>query len=92
MGSFDNSLFPEVIEIDGENWLFESVSCGQHKEIELEHYFINKKLFDVLTVIWGKWHLKEITSRADLAIIDEVLAISQDIPELAKKAIKIINN
>jgi hypothetical protein len=91
LDNFDNSLFDLSVEVDGTDYLFSSNSCGQHEEGALAHYFIDPKLYNAIMAIWKRWHLKEITSGSDLAIIDEALAIKQDHEALAIEAIKIIN-
>lgn len=92
---FDNSLFDEEITIDGVEYLFESCSCGQHEVEDLKHYFIDRKLFDLLMKIWKKYHLKKYElekSGSDMAIVEEALSINQDYTALALEAVNIINN
>ena len=59
LSTLDLSLYPEKIEIDGNTYVFESGSCGQHREKRLEHYFIPRNIFDKLNRIWDKYHLKK---------------------------------
>ena len=77
----DCSLYPEWFCIDGEDWYFESVACGQcdPRQYGMERY-INKKAFDDLMELWDQYHLRDIsddgmmkmhTVRKALASIDE---------------------
>lgn len=93
LSGFDNSLFDAEIEVNGEDWLFESSSCGQHQEKELAHYFIDKFLFDNLMRLWDTYHLKQApTEGRDLGILDGALLIEQDIEAEAKRAVELIND
>jgi len=85
LSGFDNSLLDNEISVNGENWLFESQSCGQHEEEELKEYFIDKELFSSLMDIWKKYHLKE-----ENPILPEIP--NQDIDELLERAILLIEN
>jgi hypothetical protein len=60
MSMIDNSLYPETITANGEDYIFESGSCGQHEEKDLKEYFLPKKTFHQLMRIWKKYHLKKV--------------------------------
>ena len=84
LAGIDNSLFEEEVEVDREDYIFESGSCGQHEEEDLKHYIIDKKLFTSLMAIWKEYHLKEVA--VELPVLPE-----QDLSAEAIKAIKLIN-
>ena len=100
MGSFDNSLFDESVDVEGETYLFESGSCGQHQEETLKHYFIDKQLYNVLMEAWDKYHIKNMKGRPLLVnhgaeTIEwwlENKLEKQNIEALAMQAITFINN
>jgi len=60
LDGFDNSLFDIEVEVDREEWLFASSSCGQHEEYRIKHYFIDRLAFQNLMRAWKKYHLKDI--------------------------------
>jgi len=82
--ALDNSLFSEIVDVDGVEYGFLSESCGQHQERELKHYFLDKKTFDLLMLYWDKYHLKNFSPA--MPELPE-----QNINELAIEAIRIIN-
>lgn len=81
----DTSLYNNTVEVNGIEYVFESGSCGQHEEIDLKHYFIDKKLFDDLMKIWKRYHLQKVNPT--LPVLPE-----QDENKILKKAIRIIND
>lgn len=56
----DCSLYPDTIKVDGEDWMFESGSCGQHDLRGEMEVYINKEAFDSLIKLWDEYHLKPI--------------------------------
>jgi len=93
LAGFDNSLFDEFVEVDGQEYIFKSKACGQHKEKNLKHYFIEKEVFNILMNIWSQYHMKTIPTYEPVATtIKNIMKIKQDISALAVKAIKLINN
>jgi hypothetical protein len=56
----DNSIFNITVEVDGEEYIFESQSCGQHEEKTLKHYFISQNDFKMLLKAWELYHMKDI--------------------------------
>ena len=56
----DISLFPENIEVNGTEYVFESGSCGQHEEREFKKMFIDEKAFSEFMKLWEQYHLKEL--------------------------------
>ncbi len=57
--TLDNSLYTDVYEIDGEDWGFLSLSCGQHEQKVLKYYTLPKIFFNNLMQLWKDHHLKE---------------------------------
>lgn len=53
----DNSLYYEEVELNGENFIFESGSCGQHEEDSLLVYSIDEIFFSEIMAFWKKYHL-----------------------------------
>lgn len=93
LSGLDTSLFSETVALEnGTEYVFESGSCGQHKEKELKHYFINENLYKQLLKIWDRYHLKELPENSAMSIIEETKEIKQDFVEEAKRAILLINN
>lgn len=96
LAGFDTSLFDEEVEVDGQEYIFESMSCGQHEEENLTKYFIDKTLFDALMALWKSNHLKpttKLTAKQNALIAQaESIANSQDITALAIEAVEFINN
>jgi hypothetical protein len=80
----DNSLFDEEVEVDGDTYIFESGSCGQHEEHDLKHCFIPEQTFNDLMSIWKEHHLKEVE-----VILPELP--EQDMTAEAIRAIELIN-
>lgn len=99
LAGFDNSLFPETVTVDDDEYIFESGSCGQHEEFRIKHYFIDKMVFQNLMRAWKQYHLKPVdmyevslpgngtTVGYDLDSIPE-----QDFQGLAMQAVKLINS
>lgn len=59
--AIDCSLYPEVVEVEGAHYYFESGGCGQHdtREKGMDKY-VNKEAYDLLHELWDEYHLKEI--------------------------------
>lgn len=59
--ALDCSLYPEIIDVDGTDWYFESSSCGQHdtREDGMDEY-VNEEAYNLLHELWDKYHLKPI--------------------------------
>lgn len=60
--AIDCSLYPEVIEVDGVHYYFESSSGGQYDTRKDMEFYTNKEAYDLLIELWDKYHLKEIDS------------------------------
>lgn len=60
--AIDCSLYPEVIEVDGVHYYFESSSGSQYDTRKDMEFYTNKEAYDLLIELWDKYHLKEIDS------------------------------
>ena len=61
-GAIDCSLYPETYTIDGIDWYFESMSCGQHDTRGEMAEYVNEDAYNVLHELWDKYHLKQVDS------------------------------
>lgn len=85
--AMDCSLYPEIIEVDGVNWYFESGSCGQHdtRKDGMEEY-TNKNAYDILHAIWDEYHLSDIRKHGGEANIRECIEdITKILSEIDEK-------
>lgn len=58
--ALDCSLFPEHYVIDGDDWYFESGSCGQHDTRDEMDEIINIDAYNALHDLWDNYHLKAV--------------------------------
>ena len=58
--AMDCSLYPETVEVNGNDWYFESGSCGQYDSRGDMEVYTNKEAYDLLHDLWDEYHLKEI--------------------------------
>lgn len=88
----DNSLMPDQVTFNGEDWIFESSSCGQHQEKELKHYFIDENLYILLMGLWDRYHLKQAPSKdiGAYSVMERAFQLEQNREETLIKAIEII--
>lgn len=79
LSGIDRSLYEDIIDVDGVEYVFESMGCGQHKEDVLQKYFIDETDYKILMSIWNKYHLKDISilnmNTEERAIIDRMLEL-----------------
>ena len=61
-GTIDCSLYPEVYTIDGIDWYFESMGCGQHDTRGEMAEYVNEDAYNVLHELWDKYHLRQVDS------------------------------
>lgn len=59
-GTFDCSLYAECYTVDGADWYFESVCCGQHDTREEMAEYVNESAYNRLYELWDTCHLKEV--------------------------------
>jgi len=72
LAGFDNSLYAEELEVNGDQWLFESGSCGQHHEQNLKRYYIPEVYFDKLLAMWKTHHLKKENPLGLTGLLDDL--------------------
>ena len=56
----DLSLFPEQIEVKGDEWVFESAGCGQVETRNTMNEYIDKDAYMRLMELWDTYHLQRI--------------------------------
>ena len=74
----DISLFPEQVEINGDEWVFESVSAGQIETRSLMDEYVNEDAYMRLMLCWDNFHLKQV----DDDTIKEVETIIEQLNEV----------
>ena len=77
----DISLYPDSIEVDGNEWYFESACCGQYDTREEMEFYVNETLYNRIIELWDKYHLKEI----DNPIVEEVNSILNELEQINKE-------
>ena len=99
LSGIDTSLYEGDVEVGGETYVFQSSSCGQHKEKELKKYFIKEQEYRDILDAWDKYHLKDIELNTALVsmkmysleyVLDNIE--KQNIPALLAQGITFINN
>lgn len=60
-GTVDCSNDIDWVTIDGDDWAFELVSCGQHDTRGEMFEFIDQAAYDELHKLWDKYHLHALT-------------------------------
>ena len=75
--AIDCSLYPEIIEVDGEEYCFESGSCGQHDTREEMEVYTNREAYDLLHKLWDENHLHKVDENiiAKVQELDEMLSV-----------------
>lgn len=79
--TFDLSLFPEEIEIDGETWYFESSSCGQCDTKGEMEFYVNEEVYNKLYDLWTNYHLKEVGEGVETEI-EYILKEMENVDEM----------
>ena len=83
METLDCSLYPEIIEVDGEDYIFISTSCGQHDTRDEVDDFVDKKLYDDIHILWDNYHLKNIEGNEEAmnlykSVLDRMREIDEE--------------
>ena len=60
-GTINCSPDIDWVDVDGEDWAFELVSCGQHDTRGEMVEFIDQAAYDELHELWDKYHLHTLT-------------------------------
>lgn len=61
--AYDTSIYPNTITCDdGNEWYFESSSCGQHdvRKDGIKNLVVSKECFDTLMYLWDHYHLEKL--------------------------------
>ena len=74
----DLSLFPKEVELNGDEWVFESSTCGQVETRGLMDKCVNEDAYYKLMTLWQDFHLKQI----DDDTIKEVETIIEQLNEV----------
>ena len=74
----DISLYPNSVEVDGNEWYFESSACGQCDTREEMEFYVNENLYNRIIELWDEYHLKEI----DNSIVEEVNSILNELEQV----------
>ena len=77
----DISLYPNSVEVDGNEWYFESACCGQYDTREEMEFYVNETLYNRIIELWDKYHLKEI----DNPIVEEANSILNELEQINKE-------
>ena len=73
----DLSLFPEQVEINGDEWVFESAGCGQVETRNTMSEYVDKYAYYKLMTLWQDFHLQTIDD-------DTVKEVETIVSELTK--------
>jgi hypothetical protein len=70
----DCSLYPEIIDVDGVDYYFESGSCGQHDTRGDMKEYVNEDAYNLIHKLWDKYHLKNVSNVGEdvTAIVDKL--------------------
>lgn len=74
----DISVFPEEVEVNKDNFVFETVSCGQCETRNLMSEYVDEESYYKLMTLWDNYHLKTI----DDDTIQEVETIIEQLNEV----------
>ena len=74
----DLSVFPEQVEINGDNFIFESAGCGQIETRNVMSEYIDKDAYMRLMELWDNYHLQPV----DDDIVKEVETIVSELTKV----------
>lgn len=83
METLDCSLYPNIINVDDEDYIFVSSSCGQHDTRDEVEEFVDKKLYDDIHELWDNYHLKNIEDNEEAmnlykSVLDRMKEIDEE--------------
>ena len=82
METLDCSLYPKIINVDDEDYIFVSTSCGQHDTRDEVKEFVDKQLYDDIHTLWDNYHLKNIEGNEEaMELYKSVLNRMKEIDE-----------
>lgn len=76
MDTIDCSLYPETYTVDGIDWYFESMGCGQHDTRGEMAEYVNRDAYNELYSLWSKHHLHKIECYKEVEHIAHVLSLT----------------
>lgn len=66
--ALDCSLYPECYAVDGADWCFESIGCGQNDVRDEIEEIINPDAYNLLHELWDNYHLKKVDNEVILQV------------------------
>ncbi len=66
--ALDCSLYPEMYDVDGDDWCFESSGCGQHDTRNWMEEIINPTAYNLIHELWDNHHLNQV----DESVVNQV--------------------
>ena len=82
MDTVDCSLYPEILDVDGEEYIFISSSCSQHDTRDEVEEFVDEELYNDIHELWDNYHLKNIENNEEtMDLYKSVLDRMSDIDE-----------
>lgn len=88
--AYDTSLYPNnVCRDDGNEWYFESSSCGQVdvREDGMKNLVINNNTFNELMRLWDNYHLKKLPE-TEMKVYDAIMRELEEVSEDEESLIK----
>ena len=80
MDLLDCSLYPEIINVDGEDYIFVASSCGQHDTREGDEMIeiVDQTLYDDIHDFWDNYHLQNIDDNIEAIELYESIVARMD--------------
>ena len=81
--AYDTSLYPGSVYCDdGNEWYFESSSCGQCdvREDGIKNLVVDKNIFDELMRLWDNYHLKKLPE-TEIKVYDAIMRELEEVSE-----------
>ena len=84
MDTVDCSLYSEILDVDGEEYIFISSSCEKHKTKDEVEEFVDKQLYDDIHTLWENYHLKNIEDNEEAmtlckSVLDRMKEIDEEV-------------
>lgn len=77
----DCSLYPEVVNVNGEDWMFESAGCGQLDTTGNMQTLVDENSYNLLMDAWKTYHLKQLSNEIYQELVDAVANAYHDFDE-----------
>lgn len=80
MDLLDCSLYPEIINVDGEDYIFVASSCGQYDTREGDEMIeiVDQALYDDIHDFWDNYHLQNIDDNIEAIELYESIVARMD--------------